>query len=601
MRPSLGIRVLSYLLGTLSLRKITLSLLFCIVLLGWVLTPSAEIYRWQDRDGVIRYSNTPPDDTSLILEKIPTQRIPLIEDTNGTVYYLHVPEGASPTITPDQTGREPLTLPPEVVEQLLQEASQPAPAMMNTAAPDLTPLTMRLTELEQSLRQEMTKRQQWEQEYQRTRTYTKELEQQNQTLTLALAEMETKLAAFEQQWQQDTQHTQSYTQKLEQQNDILQLALSEMQSRVERLQHTMSDSKEQLSALQTPPEQFGVIESRVAHLQASVTDMSQRSNQAVDQVLTQVNDLKARQQNALETLYARLENVETDMKTWQNRAVTENTVASLSHKLAELEAQLPQLSTDVKTTYEQDLETFSQKFAMLESKLDSLDVVDQLSTLSSKVNSLETQNAPVAQGVQDVQSKLAALETRFDTLDTSQESQNGLQAKLQTLEAHLGTLQDMIPSSERASEIVEKLLNNGNILKNVVSNQSQQIDAQTTRIQRLEQELVRLRTSLTTMPEREHRILTASTAPALPTMTSEPELTTLLEKQRMMETLIAEQSVTLTMQKERIEALESTLARLGDIEITAEEQAGGRILIVPRKERRTDPEISLLDVLKTSF
>ena len=154
-----------------------------------------------------------------------------------TVYYLHVPEGASPAIAPDQTAREPLTLPPEVLDQLLQEASQPTPAMMNTSAPDLTALTMRLTELEQSLQREMATRQQWEQNYHHIQTYTKGLEQQNQTLKLALAQMETKLDTFEQQWQQDTQHTQSYTRKLEQQNDILQLALAEMQTRVERL-HT---------------------------------------------------------------------------------------------------------------------------------------------------------------------------------------------------------------------------------------------------------------------------------------------------------------------------------------------------------------------------
>lgn len=529
MKPSLGIRMLSYLLGTLSLRKIALSLLFCAVLLGWVLTPSAEIYRWQDRDGVIRYSNTPPDDESLILEKVPTQRIPLIEDTNGTVYYLHVPEGASPAITPDQTAREPLTLPPEVVNQLLQEASQPPPAMMAASAPDLTALTMRLTELEQSLQRELVNRRQWEQDYHHAQAYAEKLEQQNQTLKLAMAQVETKLAAFEQQWQQKTQHTQAYTKKLEQQNGILQLALSEMQTRVERLQRTMADS-------------------------------------------TQVNDLKARQQNALETLYARLENVETDMQAWQGQAATGKTVTSLSQKLAELEARLPQLSTEVKTTYEQNLETFSQKFARLESKLDSLDVVDQISALSSKVETLETQHTPVTQDVQ---------------------------AKLATLEASLDTIQDMIPSSQRAAEIVEKLLNNGEILKNVISNQSQQLDAQTARIQHLEQELARLKTLRTAMPEQDTSVLSAASVSQ--TVASDPDLTKLLERQQLMESLITRQSTTLTMQKDRIEALETALEQSGHIDIVTEENPSGRILIVPRKERRTEPKISLLEVLRTSF
>ena len=84
--------------------------------------------------------------------------------------------------------------------------------------------------------------------------------------------------------------------------------------------------------------------------------------------------------------------------------------------------------------------------------------------------------------------KLRCWESKLEALDTSDASQTDLQAKLETLEANLTTIQDMIPSSQRASEIVEKLLNNGNILKNVVSNQSQQIEVQTARIQQIEQE-----------------------------------------------------------------------------------------------------------------
>ena len=55
------------------------------------------------------------------------------------------------------------------------------------------------------------------------------------------------------------------------------------------------------------------------------------------------------------------------------------------------------------------------------------------------------------------------------------------------------------------------------------------------------------------------------------------------------------------MQKERIEALESALEQSQLIDMAVEENPGGRILIVPRKERRTEPEISLFDVLRTTF
>ena len=128
---------------------------------------------------------------------------------------------------------------------------------------------------------------------------------------------------------------------------------------------------------------------------------------------------------------------------------------------------------------------------MLESKLDSLDVAgpNQHTFIKSEYVG-DTERSGCSRGTGEIGPRL---KPKLDTLDTSQESQTGLQAKLETLEANLTTIQDMIPSSQRASEIVEKLLNNGNILKNVVSNQSQQIDVQTARIQQLEQEFIRLR------------------------------------------------------------------------------------------------------------
>ncbi|MBD3305518.1 DUF4124 domain-containing protein, partial [candidate division KSB3 bacterium] len=60
------------------------SLVLLLILIGLPYAP-AEMYRWQDPDGVIRYANTPPKDSSRVLEIIPTKRIPLVEDTNGVV------------------------------------------------------------------------------------------------------------------------------------------------------------------------------------------------------------------------------------------------------------------------------------------------------------------------------------------------------------------------------------------------------------------------------------------------------------------------------------------------------------------------------------
>ncbi|GAK58682.1 chromosome segregation ATPases [Candidatus Vecturithrix granuli] len=545
MRPSISVRILSYILGTMSLRKIILSLLFCVILLGWVLTPSAEIYRWQDREGVIRYSNTPPEDQSLVIEAIPTERIPLLEDENGMIYYLHVPEGSSTQNPSSQQVPGQLALPPEVLDRLVHEASQTIPPIAKEPSPDLTALTIRLAELERSLKQEMNNRQQWEQEYRQTQSYTKELEQQNERLKLAVAQMQTKF---------------------------------------EQLQQTVDASKAYVAALQRPDQEFVVIETKMAQLQTSVTDMSQHSKQAAEQVHTQVN-----------ALYARLENVETDIQALRNPPVTEQvSVSTLSQKLEELKGQLPQ---------PQQFDVLSQKFARLESKLDSLDLEDQLSTISGKLHTLESQNM----AVQDVQTRLASLETTLESVEEIQHHPDQeFQGKLASLETNIATLREMIPAPQRSHEIVEKLLDNGSILKNVVAYQSEQLDAQKTQIARLDQELTRLKTTLN--PD-----VPVKAMAELPSDLKSDELIALLEKQHVMETVIKHQANALMVQKERLDELEtllkqaqnkgmSAISRVDEQDVVIfEEQTSGRIMVVPRKERRTEPEISLLDLLEKSF
>jgi hypothetical protein len=104
------------------------------MLLGWVLPPSAEIYRWQDHEGVIRYSNTLPDDNSLEIEVIPTQRIPLLEDENGVVYYLHVPDGTLPQNLVTEEAHRQLNLPPEVLERLNKKSRKFVSSRQRTLA-----------------------------------------------------------------------------------------------------------------------------------------------------------------------------------------------------------------------------------------------------------------------------------------------------------------------------------------------------------------------------------------------------------------------------------------------------------------------------------
>lgn len=141
---------------------------------------SAEIYRWKDVDGTVRYSNTKPGESAEILDVIPTRRVPLVEAQDGTVYYLNVPERI------DQ-----LNLPPDMLDELLKPAPAPkAETAANAAkegdAADMAEILKRLTDLESSLQREIAARQKWERAYEEIRSDAKRLEQENTALTRTL-------------------------------------------------------------------------------------------------------------------------------------------------------------------------------------------------------------------------------------------------------------------------------------------------------------------------------------------------------------------------------------------------------------------------------
>ena len=141
---------------------------------------SAEIYRWKDVDGTIRYSNTKPGESAEILDVIPTRRVPLVEAQDGTVYYLNVPERI------DQ-----LNLPPDMLDELLKpapapKAETPASAAKESDAADMAEILKRLTDLESSLQREIAARQKWERAYEEIRSDAKRLEQENTALTRTL-------------------------------------------------------------------------------------------------------------------------------------------------------------------------------------------------------------------------------------------------------------------------------------------------------------------------------------------------------------------------------------------------------------------------------
>ena len=111
----------------------------------------AEVYKWQDETGAVRYSNKPPEDESRILEQIPTEKVPLVEDTDGVVYYLNVPVGdaGKDIFESDMSGQ--MMLSPELVNEPTKETAV-KPIYPSLESPlDLTALTVRLAEVEKAL------------------------------------------------------------------------------------------------------------------------------------------------------------------------------------------------------------------------------------------------------------------------------------------------------------------------------------------------------------------------------------------------------------------------------------------------------------------
>lgn len=111
-----------------------------------VITLYAKIYKWRDAQGLIHYSNTPPADTSLLLGEIPTTQIPLVEDAEGKLYYLNIPTKLLEQATTTAPGQA--ALPPDVLQELLQQVPTDVPAAAPKPTVDLTAFTLRLADLE---------------------------------------------------------------------------------------------------------------------------------------------------------------------------------------------------------------------------------------------------------------------------------------------------------------------------------------------------------------------------------------------------------------------------------------------------------------------
>ena len=710
-------RAFLYVFTTFSLKKILPCIICVIVLLGAVFTPHAEIYRWQDQDGIIRYSNIPPEDKSLILDTIPTKRVPLVEDANGTVYYLNVPDGNLGKNIPAQEFLEQVTLPPEVLDELMQDAStQTAQTSTEASQPqNLTVLTVRLAELEGALEREITNRLKWEQEYLKTQSHAKELEQQNTTLKVALAQMEGRidklqktvdlseihvsalrdpqqqLGAIEGKVnqiqvhvddvaQQTKQRTASVQTELDTIKDTQQQTVDSVYARVASLASSVERLQESTLAedISTNSQKLQELETRIptayddSHIQTNLSELKKTQTQEIQKLyarLTTVDDIKTSHSQQIDALHAKLNTLETGVKQLQDLAISEK-LASLSTEVSELEGQrspayddsgihsrLKDLETTqqnqvqgltarldayegIKTAHTQQLAILSQKIDTIESKVTDLNSskqktmqADQIHGLSERLDTFkgiktayDRQLQNLTQKIDTIESKVnsqdyseqvSTLSTKIDTLENQQQQtpDYDVRVKLAALATDVENLVEALPSSQRASEVVAELRENGNALKNIVVYQAQQLEEQQKQMLLLQKEIEILKTQTSaSFPQNpSEEVSSLQIAAQIASREDSPGVQEFIEKNTFLEAVIKHQANALNIQKERINNLETKLNSLQqqpqdingesvDDEIfSPQRKTSGRILIVPRRERRTDSRFSLLKLLNNPF
>lgn len=139
---------------------------------------SAEIYRWKDANGMIRYSNRPPDDPALLLNVMPLKQPPLEQRQQGGSYYLQSPQ--KEVLQEELSGStvERLVLPSNVIDPLLTDKPKAAdmPAQNTATDGEMAALLSRMADLEQRLQQATANQTNWEQKYQQTLVQAEQME-----------------------------------------------------------------------------------------------------------------------------------------------------------------------------------------------------------------------------------------------------------------------------------------------------------------------------------------------------------------------------------------------------------------------------------------
>ena len=434
------------------LTSTTLWLVFSLMLLTAVSPSQAEIYRWKDAKGVVHYSNAAPESKGAeLLDVIPTRRVPLVEDAEGQVYYLNLPDSKLTQDMSFQDVLDQLTLPADVLDELMEEASAKAKAAAE--AEPLSAVTFRLTELEEALEREITKRLEWEQEYLKSQSRSKELAQRNEQLQLALVDMQNKIGKVQKAVALSEIHA-SALRKPQQQ-------MGQLESRIEKLQAALQEQnpeqelgqlREKIIQLQTalseqkPEQELGQLEEKISQLQAFLTEMSTQSEEEAAELSSTLDDVQTEQNLQLASLSGRLDELELGVTKFQGQ--------SLAEKFSDLSQEMQDLKTSLSEGYDD-----SQLQARLKELHDAQK--QQISRLETKLRDLESVKSSYEQSMESLSAKLGTIEANLSDLEqpgqlAEPEQEFGrLEEKIVQLQAYLTEMSQQ--SEEEAAELSSTL------------------------------------------------------------------------------------------------------------------------------------------------
>ncbi len=556
-------------------------LVICWTVWGGLMPARAELYRWQSEDGAIQYSNVPPADPSIVPERISVQKIPLVTDTDGTMYYLTIPQNGKPQDDepPDsqaQQSLEPLNLPPDVLAQLAQVTSVEATTTPQPQGNELAPLIERLAELERIVQEEIAIRE-------GGKTGERSDKDLKQTVTQMKGEIEKlqKAVAVTDIHLSTLKDPKLQFQAIERKVDTIQTNAEAIARRTEEHLNSLQETVKNLSSAQQEsvagqPQQIARLTGRVETIQGRTDELARQMERRFTNLQHTIENLALVQQQyepqrQRKQFDERFTAIQTDVETLSQRMDRQltnlrGTIEDMQEKVHAAETPVPAPGHSQLQTRFQELDEKMQqlygRFLTIEERMNAIDIEDisqHLTRLSQEIAGDDDSEMRSDADTSILEERLDILSAKVQHLETQQTPDYNVRIKVATLETQMEDLLDSLPASRRASQVVSELREKSRALKTLSTYQGQQLQQQKTRIETLQQEFEGLKNQLgpqSATGDSQARMVTLSGAG------NSQLLKEVREKNRFLEAVIKHQTNTLNKQKVRIEKLEAQFEQL---------------------------------------